>query len=125
MSKISFQGDVVLYVDGDAVAGDCGTSWSKPIGSLCAALARAAEAGGEVEEIWVKAAESPYLPDVPGGEDPRAASFDLVEGVAIYGGFAGHEMILADRDPSRTPRFSAVISVCPAIARTTVTPWWI
>jgi predicted outer membrane repeat protein len=78
----------ILYVTPDE-AGDC-ASW-KGACPLQTALAKAV--GGE--EIWV--ASGTYKPTT--GTD-RAATFQLKEGVAVYGGFNGTETTLDERDPA-------------------------
>lgn len=91
----------VLYVrpDGDDEAS--GTSWDEAFATVGAALARAAaqtaeSAPGELApEIWV--AEGTYTPP-PQTDTPRAATFQLVPGVALYGGFAGIETARDQRD---------------------------
>ena len=71
-----------------------GTSWSQAFTSLQSALA-VAEAG---EIIWVAAGT--YYPD--SGTD-RTASFELVEGVTILGGFGGDETNINERDWQANP----------------------
>jgi len=70
----------ILHVDADAADGGSGESWADPYNHLSDALD---EAAGDcsVVEIWV--AQGTYMPD--GGD--RNASFELVDGVAVYGGF--------------------------------------
>lgn len=70
-----------------------GTSWSQAYGDLQLAL-KAAVAG---DEIWV--AKGTYTPS----KNNRKASFHLKEGVAIYGGFAGNETQLTQRNIKRNP----------------------
>ncbi|MFH0980410.1 MAG: hypothetical protein V2A79_02595 [Planctomycetota bacterium] len=74
-------GQTMLYVDVDAPPGGDGTSWPTAYQDFQNALA-AAGTNGAVEEIRV--AERTYTPAGAGG-DP-AASFELIEGVALYGG---------------------------------------
>ena len=54
------------------------------------------------DEIWVAAGT--YLPDrtqsEPAGTGDPTASFFLQDGVSIYGGFAGGELDLTERDPA-------------------------
>ncbi len=85
----------VIYVNAHArVAGD-GRSWITALASLQKALEIAAEYEG-VQQIWV--AGGVYTPtDVNG---PREATFQLLNNVAIYGGFAGSETKLEERDPN-------------------------
>ncbi|MBI5294950.1 MAG: S-layer homology domain-containing protein [Chloroflexi bacterium] len=81
----------ILYVTA-AGAGDCST-WQNTC-PLQTALAKAA--GGE--EIW--AAGGTHKPTT--GTD-RAATFQLKEGVAVYGGFNGTETAREQRDPAANP----------------------
>ncbi|MCP4713009.1 MAG: hypothetical protein GY869_30645, partial [Planctomycetes bacterium] len=75
----------VVYVDDDAGGASNGTSWVDAFTTLQDALA-AVQAG---DEIWV--GQGIYTPDKGGGNIPgdREASFGLVNGVLIYGGYAG------------------------------------
>ncbi len=63
--------------------GDC-SDWANAC-TLQTALANAISG----DEIWVKAGV--HIPDPTGLVDPREASFNLKDGVALYGGFAGNE----------------------------------
>ena len=96
-------GSQVLYVDADSTASNPdGLSWSSAYGDLEAALAHASifntiGISMHIEQIWI--AEGTYRPSAmlePG--DPRSASFSLVDGVTLYGGFAGTETALVERD---------------------------
>ena len=88
-------------MDADAPAGGDGTSWNTAFGDLQDALNLAAVAGGQVEQIWVAAGV--YKPAEPMGD--HFASFDLIDGVGLYGGFLGTshplggETSLDERDP--------------------------
>ena len=79
-----------LFVRAGAPGGD-GRSWSGAYGSLSAALSAAR--GGD--RIWVAAGT--YKPEGGG----RNATFRLVEGIAVIGGFAGDERDEAQRNPRR------------------------
>jgi len=79
-----------LYVDIDAAPGGTGSSWGDAIDDLQFALALA-RASGDVGEIWI--AEGTYTPSIY-----RGVPFDLVGGVALYGGFGGAEATLEERD---------------------------
>ena len=84
----------VLYVDDDAEPGGDGQSWETAFRFLQDALDAAQSPGGpgaEVEEIHV--AQGLYLPDRdeenPEGTGDRTATFVLIEGLALMGGYAG------------------------------------
>ena len=80
-------GGDVIYVNADLDPNNpgygIGTSWADAYDDLQDALARAANGCGD--EIWV--AQGTYY--TPSTTDP--CSFALIDGVAIYGGFAGDE----------------------------------
>ncbi len=84
-----------VYVKADASGANNGRSWADAFNDLQDALSLARSAGGAVEEIWV--AEGTYK---PGRSGDRTTSFSLVNGVQVYGGFAGVEDNLADRSPA-------------------------
>ncbi len=84
---------VVIYVDKDAKGSDNGKSWTNAYTDLQDAIA-AAPFGSK---IWV--AEGIYKPTSQSDEQAREISFDLKNGVAIYGGFAGNETTLNQRKP--------------------------
>jgi hypothetical protein len=89
----------VIYVDADAIGAGNGTSWVDAFVALQDALAAAT--GGS--ELWV--AEGTYEPDVGAAQTPgsRASTFQLIAGVALYGGFAGTETSRDERDPALHP----------------------
>ncbi len=80
------------YVDDDSAGGD-GTSWGGAFGTLQGALTNSQLKPGD--QIWV--AEGTYAPEERRGS--RALYFNLMTGVAVYGGFDGTETALADRGP--------------------------
>ena len=83
----------IIYVDADAAGAGDGTSWADAFTALQPAL-EAAQSG---DQLWVAAGTYiPSLESIPG--DPRSASFQMKNGVAIYGGFAGGETELEQRD---------------------------
>src|SRR5688572_27934600 len=84
-----------LYVNASATPGGEGRSWSDAIDNLTLAL----DLAYANEQIWVAAGT--YRPAAPNGD--RAASFAMKNGVALYGGFAGTETTLAQRDPAAHP----------------------
>ena len=84
-------GDVIhvdAFADGPA---ETGVSWDNAYKTLQKALTRARQSCGN--EIWV--ARGIYTPTQ--GSDP-GISFDMIEGVNLYGGFAGTEDSLNDRN---------------------------
>jgi len=87
----------VWYVKANAEGNNDGTSWTNARNYLQDALVSDAVEG---DEIWV--AKGNYRPDEdslnPDGTGNRTATFQLVNGVAIYGGFAGTEHSRAWRD---------------------------
>ncbi|NJL34868.1 MAG: hypothetical protein HC893_14725, partial [Chloroflexaceae bacterium] len=92
---VQAQVGTIYYVDKDRPddSGD-GLTWATAKRNLQTALALAS-AGAE---IWV--ADGTYYPDEGTGQtnDNRASTFSLKDGVAIYGGFAGTETLLSERD---------------------------
>ncbi|MEQ8768800.1 MAG: hypothetical protein RL885_33145 [Planctomycetota bacterium] len=84
----------VLRVDASASPGGNGQTWGSAIDDLQIALATA-RGDASIQEIWVAAGT--YRPAGPGGS--RQASFSLVSGVGLYGGFAGGESSRSQRDP--------------------------
>ncbi len=82
-----------LYVNVNVVGGlEDGSSWANAFKQMQEALASAVDG----DEIWV--AQGTYLPDPTGLSNARDATFQLINGVAIYGGFAGTETAVSQRD---------------------------
>jgi predicted outer membrane repeat protein len=89
----------IIYVKANAAGADNGSDWSNAYRYLQDALA-AATSG---DQIWV--AEGLYHPDKGAGvanDDPEI-SFVLKDGVEMYGGFAGTETLLSQRDVNANP----------------------
>ncbi len=83
----------ILYVtQTGAGSADC-SSWA----NACSALSRALTQATPGDQIWVAAGT--YTPDTTDLPAPRTATFQLKAGVAVYGGFAGTETSLDQRDP--------------------------
>ena len=91
---------VRFYVDADNVppdpnnncctsAGGC-TGWA----DACPDLQDVLNLAGDGDQIWVAAGT--YAP--AGMAGPRRATLQLIDGVKIYGGFAGTEVLLGERD---------------------------
>ncbi len=95
-----------LFVDAHAVGenGSNGNSWVDAYKTLNEALETARSANSDplsdndVAQIWV--ADGVYTPG-----SNRTSTFELVNGVAIYGGFAGGELDLNDRPRDGEGRF--------------------
>jgi hypothetical protein len=83
-----------IYVDASATGVETGVSWNRAYTKLQDALTTAVSE----DQIWVAAGV--YYPDEGGGmtNDDRTMTFTLVNGVEVYGGFAGTETILSQRD---------------------------
>ena len=82
----------VIYVDANAPGAGNGTSWDNAYNLLQDALLEARSSPGtNAIEIWV--AQGIYTPDcnsaAPKGTGAREATFQLVNGVALRGGYAG------------------------------------
>jgi len=78
----------IIYVDADAVGANTGSSWTDAYNYLQDALADANTAEKPVE---ILVAQGIYKPDegVETNLGDRSATFQLINGVAIYGGYAG------------------------------------
>lgn len=79
----------IIYVNIHASGNQTGASWADAFSHVNDAFL-AAEYG---DEIWV--AQGRYTPTVTGD---RTASFQLKNGVKLYGGFVGNETLLEQRD---------------------------
>lgn len=82
----------VIFVDHNAQGADTGTSWANAYTNLQSALDRAECGCGD--EIWV--ADGIYRPTVTAGESNM--TFQLSDGVKLYGGFRGDEQELSQRN---------------------------
>lgn len=93
----------IIYVDHKATGANNGSNWNDSFTSLTNALSIA----NTNDEIWV--AQGVYKPttnvdiDNSGGIDPREATFYISRGIKIYGGFAGTETSLAQRNFNLNP----------------------
>ncbi|UCC31383.1 MAG: right-handed parallel beta-helix repeat-containing protein [Phycisphaerales bacterium] len=83
-----------IFVKDDADGLNHGTTWKDAYTDLHHALYVAGCPETQASQIWV--AEGVYKPAPPNGR--RWAGFGLVNGVTLYGGFAGHEASLDERD---------------------------
>lgn len=90
-------GQSIRYVNAAAPAGGDGMSWPTAFRYLQDGLAAASSSAGSVTQIWVAAGR--YTPDLGAGNvaGDRNASFQLLSQVTVYGGFAGNENSLTQR----------------------------
>ncbi|MHC4120303.1 MAG: choice-of-anchor Q domain-containing protein [Planctomycetota bacterium] len=86
----------ILHVNDDANGANTGTSWTDAYTDLQTAFQTAFIASEKVRQIWTAAGN--YTPAPSGGE--RTASFRLINGLEVYGGFDGRETERAQRDPA-------------------------
>ena len=90
---------ITLFVDNDAASGGNGQSWDTAYNNLQAAITESdtrnsdADITNNVDQIWI--AEGTYKPGAN-----RTSTFLLRDGVNLYGGFAGTESSLLERDLS-------------------------
>ena len=87
---VTAQGQTVIYVDDDASTNGDGASWPTAYKYLQDALAQASTNGVATE---IRVAQGTYKPDQDEGGNvspgDRGATFQLISGVTLYGGFAG------------------------------------
>ncbi len=84
-----------IYVDADVTSSGDSSRWDQAFQTLTSALSSVPASGAE---IWV--ASGTYLPT--SGTD-RSISFDIPDGVMLYGGFSGTESMLSQRDITANP----------------------
>ncbi len=78
-------GQSVRYVDDSAPGGGNGLAWATAYNNLQTALTAAAGSGGTITEIRV--GQGTYKPSTPAG---RQATFLMLNGVSVRGGYAGY-----------------------------------
>jgi subtilisin family serine protease len=86
--------DVIFYVDLGAVGANDGTSWDDAFVNLQDALDFASDPLNGVTELWV--ASGIYRPDR--GTFDQTTSFELVDGIMVYGGFVAGGARFDERD---------------------------
>ncbi|MHC4217480.1 MAG: right-handed parallel beta-helix repeat-containing protein [Planctomycetota bacterium] len=92
----------IAYVDAGAPGGGDGTSWGTAFNDLQLALDAADVPGSTYTQIWVAAGlYTPSVPTEPG--NLRTSTFRLLVGVGLYGGFAGGEDHIDQRNPGANP----------------------
>jgi len=90
----------IIYVDAAATGTDNGSSWANAYNYLQDALA---DANSDFNVDQIRVAQGVYTPDTysanPNGSGDRYATFQLINGVTIYGGFPAGGAKLAQRNP--------------------------
>jgi len=101
------QAQTVLFVDDDAPTGGDGLSWATAYRFLQDALTDARRFGGASE---IHVAQGRYTPDRGAGFviGDRGASFELISGVALMGGYAGVNAV--DPDARDIALFETILS---------------
>ncbi|MBD2703546.1 hypothetical protein IC229_23080 [Spirosoma sp. BT702] len=79
-----------------AGASGTGSSWADASGDIQTLINTPG-----AQQVWVAAGT--YTPTSTTGQDSRTVSFSMKSGVAIYGGFAGTETTLSQRNPANNP----------------------
>ena len=93
MISCSIDDNHIIYVNAKSPAGGDGLSWQTAHNNLQDALDEAAKG----DELWV--ASGTYKPSSKvSGDSDRNKSFQLKNGVTLYGGFRGSEESLDQRD---------------------------
>ncbi|MEZ4774689.1 MAG: T9SS type A sorting domain-containing protein [Bacteroidia bacterium] len=89
----------IIYVKHNATGDNNGTSWTHAYTQLQAAIDAAAYSG---DEIWVAAGTYYPTKDKSGvvPADSRKKTFRIYKSIGIYGGFAGSENLLSQRNPA-------------------------
>jgi len=91
----------IVYVKSSANGAGDGRSWSDAFPDLQQALDAAADRS-EIHQVWVAAGT--YRPSRRViAQNRRTSTFSMLPGLAIYGGFAGTETALGQRDPAAHP----------------------
>lgn len=89
VSGIAFGGRII-YVDADANGANDGTSWQNAYNYLQDALT---DANSSDKPVEIRVAQGIYRPDrswdEPNGSGDRTATFQLINGVTLKGGYAG------------------------------------
>ncbi|MCA9286779.1 MAG: hypothetical protein KDA22_16260, partial [Phycisphaerales bacterium] len=100
VASTSAFGGTVRFVDASAAPRGDGRTWATAFDSLEVGIA--ALVAGEATELWV--AQGTYVPTEPSEPGtPRSVQFVLPAGGTIYGGFAGDEQSLEERDWTSHP----------------------
>ncbi len=89
----------VIYVNAAASGNGTGTSWPNAFVTLGQGLAAAQGGCGGTSQIWVAAGTYRPMTPLPNQLPDLTVSFVVPDGVQVYGGFAGNEIDLSQRDP--------------------------
>ncbi|MFK5968636.1 MAG: choice-of-anchor D domain-containing protein [Candidatus Marithrix sp.] len=87
------QATEILYVNNAATGYDSGLNWQDAFIDVQDALEAARNICPNIKQIWI--AQGTYYPTT---NNDRDVSFELVNGIKIYGGFAGHEAKLEQQN---------------------------
>jgi len=102
LTTSSVFGGPVVYVNQAATGVGDGSSWTDGYTDLQPAIDAAGGSEGAIREIWV--AKGTYKPSKrTDPNDPRSATLQLLDGVALYGGFTGTEASVNERDIDANP----------------------
>ncbi|HZM02626.1 MAG TPA: choice-of-anchor Q domain-containing protein, partial [Candidatus Saccharimonadales bacterium] len=96
----------VIYVNSQAARGGNGSSWSNAFANLADAFG-----SGNCSDIWIAAGTYAVTNDLNGS----TATPSLQEGMRLFGGFAGTETSLAQRNPAANPTILMAASAAPAL----------
>lgn len=94
-----------LYVKPTATGNGDGTSWDNAMSDLQAAINKLADGSGKKGEVWVAAGT--YTPTRRIGNASATnvpQSFQMKDGISVYGGFAGNETSITDRKKTYSDR---------------------
>lgn len=95
---VSMASAKIIYVNRTASGTNSGTSWANAYPTLQAAINSAISG----DQVWV--ATGTYRPnDANPSNLSRTQTFSMKTGIAVYGGFAGTESMLAERNPALYP----------------------
>lgn len=92
-----------LYVRPAGPVNGDGSSWANAMRDVQQAIGVAVASRGVVQEVWVAAGTYRPNRNVTDALYVRTISFRLVNGVSIYGGFAGTETLLSQRNIAANP----------------------
>jgi hypothetical protein len=102
LTTSSVFGGSVIYVNQAATGVGDGSTWTDAYAGLQPALDAAGVSEGAIGEIWV--AKGTYKPSKrTDPNDPRSATFQLIDGVPLFGGFAGTEASSDERNIDANP----------------------